>query len=187
MPAFPLFVDLEGKNVLIVGGGHIAAHKIRVLEPFGPGLFAVAPEFLPELESLPDLTRIRRPFEPGDLDDMDLVIAATDDQGLNELVALEARRRRIPVNVVDDPVLSGFYFGSLITDGDLTVGISTSGASPAAARLLKERLRQALPEDTGAALAVLKTLRHLVKELIPDPKRRSQVLERLAREALSDV
>lgn len=184
MPAFPMFVDLSQKSVLIVGGGQIAAHKVKVLEPFGPRIFVNAPEILPEIRDRAHVICLTQAYSPAVLENIDLVIAATDDRVLNEQVAGDARRRHLPVNVVDDPDLCGFYFGSMITEGDLCVGISTDGASPAAARDLKQRIRQALPADVAASLAVMKALRPLVKSLYPDQKQRSRVLNLLTARVL---
>lgn len=184
MPAFPMFVDLSQKSVLVVGGGQTAVQKLRALEPFGPRLFVVAPDVDPVIGRVPGVTVRNRRYSSEDLDGMDMVIAATDDRALNERVAADAGSRHLPVNVVDDPDLCGFYFGSMITDGDLCVGISTNGASPAAARELKRRIRKALPKDAGAALAVMKVLRPLVKRMYPEQRQRSRVLNRLTQRVL---
>lgn len=178
-----MFVDLSQKSVLVVGGGQTAVQKLRALEPFGPRLFVVAPDVDPVIERMAVTVQNRR-YSSEDLDGMDMVIAATDDRALNERVAADAGSRHLPVNVVDDPDLCGFYFGSMITDGDLCVGISTNGASPAAARELKRRIRKALPRDAGAALAVMKVLRPLVKEMYPEQRQRSRVLNRLTQGVL---
>lgn len=184
MPAFPMFVDLSQKSVLVVGGGQTAVQKLRALEPFGPRLFVVAPDVDPVIERMAEVTVRNRRYSSEDLDGMDMVIAATDDRTLNERVAADAGSRHLPVNVVDDPDLCSFYFGSMITDGDLCVGISTNGASPAAARKLKQRIRKALPKDAGAALAVMKVLRPLVKRMYPEQRQRSRVLNRLTQRVL---
>lgn len=184
MPAFPMFVDLSQKSVLIVGGGQIALHKAKALEPFGPRLFVIAPVVDTGFDQMPSVTVRQKSYSSTDLEGMDMVIAATDDHLLNTQVAADARECHIPVNVVDEPDLCGFYFGSMITDGDLTVAVSTDGASPAAARELKKRIRQALPEDVAASLAVMKVLRPLVKLVYPDQKQRTRVLNRLTKRML---
>lgn len=184
MPAFPMFVNLSQKSVLVVGGGRTAAQKLRALEPFGPRLFVVAPVVANGIDEMPSVTVRRKIYSQADLEGMDMVIAATDDHLLNAQVVADAREHHLPVNVVDDPKLCDFYFGSMITEGDLSVGISTNGASPAAARELKQWIRGALPEDVEASLAVMKVLRPLVKALYPDQIQRSRVLNLLTERVL---
>lgn len=184
MPAFPMFVDLSQKSVLIVGGGQIALHKAKALEPFGPRLFVVAPDVDTAFDEMPSVTVRRKEYSEDDLKGMDMVVAATDDYCLNAQVAADAGKHQLPVNVVDEPDLCGFYFGSMITEGDLTVAVSTDGASPAAARELKKRIREVLPRDVEASLAVMKALRTLVKRVYPDQKQRSRVLNGLTKRVM---
>ena len=184
MPAFPMFVDLSQKSVLIVGGGQIALHKAKALEPFGPRLFVVAPDVDTAFDEMPSVTVRRKEYSEDDLKGMDMVVAATDDYCLNAQVAAHAGKQQLPVNVVDEPDLCGFYFGSMITEGDLTVAVSTDGASPAAARELKKRIREVLPRDVEASLAVMKALRPLVKRVYPDQKQRSRVLNGLTKRVM---
>ncbi len=101
MAYFPLFIDLNQKQGLVVGGGAVAARKIRTLLPYGPHLTVCAPSVLPELEALPGLTLRREPFSPALLEGAFFVIAATDDQELNSRIARLCRERNIPVNVAD--------------------------------------------------------------------------------------
>ena len=137
MGYFPFFVDLEGQPGLIVGGGTVALRKADKLLPYGPHLTVVSPHILPELERIPGLTLSRREFSPADLDGMLFAIAATDDRGLNRRIAELCRERHIPVNAVDDREACSFLFPALVKRGDLSVGISTGGASPTAAIWLK--------------------------------------------------
>ena len=101
MAYFPLFIDLNQKQGLVVGGGAVAARKIRTLLPYGPHLTVCAPSVLPELEALPGLTLRREPFSPALLEGAFFVIAATDDRELNSRIARLCRERNIPVNVAD--------------------------------------------------------------------------------------
>ena len=110
MAYFPLFVELQGRRALIVGGGRLALHKAEKLLPYGAELRAVAPEFCPELQALPGVELRRGSFEPRDLDGVFLAIAATDDRDVNSAVASACRERGIPVNVVDELSECGFVF-----------------------------------------------------------------------------
>ena len=102
MAYFPMFVELEGRPCLIVGGGAVALRKARRLLPYGPCLTVVAQSFVPELEALEGAALCRRAFRPRDVEGQALVVAATGDGALNREIAALCRARRIPVNAVDD-------------------------------------------------------------------------------------
>lgn len=178
MAYFPFFMDLEGREGLIVGGGAVAARKAEKLLPFGPRLTVAAPEILPELEALPGLTLVRRAFAPSMLEGKFFVIAAADDREVNREIAALCRARGILVNAVDDKDACTFLFPALARRGELTVGVSTAGASPSAAVWVKERVEDLLPEDFGELLEYLSSLRPLVRERVPEA-RRAGVFSRL--------
>lgn len=174
MPWFPMFVQLNGANALIVGGGKVALRKAEKLLPYGPRITVVAPDFCPELEALPGLTFCRRSFADADLQGPPaLVIAATDDKALNHRISALCRERRIPVNVVDDPEACGFLFPALVRRGRLSVGISTGGASPTAAVWLKERIEKLLPPRFADSLDRLEALRPTLKAEVSDEHARA--------------
>ena len=133
MVCFPLFVDLNDKTVLVVGGGPVAARKARVLLDYGPRVLVCAPSFAPELEQLSGTELLRRPFSPELLEGVSLAVAATGDREVNHWVSGLCRARSIPVNVADSREDSTFLFPAVVRRGRLSVGISTGGASPAAA------------------------------------------------------
>lgn len=178
MGYFPFFVDLEGREGLIAGGGAVALGKLRRLLPYGPRLTVAAPEILPEIEALPGLTLLRRAFAPAMLEGKRFVIAATDSQEANREIAALCRERGIPVNAADDKEQCTFLFPALVKRGDLTVGVSTAGASPSAAAWVKRRTAEAIPEDFGELLDYLASLRPLVRERVPE-ERRGAVFSRL--------
>jgi siroheme synthase-like protein len=159
MGYFPFFVDIAGKEGLIVGGGVVALRKIQKLLPFAPLLTVAAPEILPEIAEIKSLTLLHAPFSEEMLTGKFFVIAATDDVDLNHRISALCRQRGILVNVVDDQAACGFLFPALVQDGPLTVGISTGGASPSAAIYLKEHLSAALPEHFGEILEFLEAQR----------------------------
>lgn len=171
MGYFPFFMELERQEGLIVGGGTVALRKVEKLLPYGPRLTVAAPELLPALEAIPELTLLRRPFGPDLLEGKLFVVVATDDRALNRRIAAECRYRRIPVNAVDDRDACTFLFPALVKRGDLSVGISTGGASPSAAVYLKDRIAGLLPDDFGALLAELDALRPAVKAALPEEAR----------------
>lgn len=171
MGYFPFFVDLEGWEGLVVGGGAVALRKLQKLLPYGPRLTVAAPELLAEIEALPGLTRLRRSFAPAMLEGKGFVIAATDDREVNRGIAALCRERGIPVNAVDDKEQCTFLFPALVKRGDLTVGVSTAGASPSAAAWVGRRVSERLPEDFGELLDYLASLRPMVRKRVAEENR----------------
>ena len=178
MGYFPFFVDLEGREGLVVGGGAVALRKLQKLLPYGPRLTVAAPELLAEIEALPGLTRLRRTFAPAMLEGKGFVIAATDDREVNRGIAALCRERGIPVNAVDDKEQCTFLFPALVKRGDLTVGVSTAGASPSAAAWVGRRVSERLPEDFGELLDYLASLRPMVQKRVA-AENRAAVFARL--------
>ena len=176
MPYFPMFIDLTGQPCLIVGGGSVAARKAEKLRPYSPDLRVVAPHFQADFEAC---TLLCRSYIPGDEDGMALVIAATDDADLNRTISNACRAKNIPVNVVDNKELCTFLFPCLVQEGDLSVGISTGGASPTAAVWLKEQISGMIPAGFDEILAFLEGLRPQIKATIPTEKERSTLFAAL--------
>jgi len=152
MRYFPLFLDLRDRPVLIVGGGAVAERKCALLRAAGARVTLVAPELSPALEAelrQGSVAHRRGEFEARDVEGCTLVIAATDDRSVNASAAAAARAHNIPVNVVDDPELSSFIVPSIIDRSPVQIAVSTGGASPVLARLLRERLESLLEESLG--------------------------------------
>lgn len=179
MALFPLFIELSGRRVLIVGGGRLALHKAKMLLPYGAELTAVAPEFCKELEAMDGLTLTRRAFEPGDVEGAEIVISATDERDVNRAVSALCRERGIPVNVVDELAECSFVFPALLRRGTLSAGVTTDGCSPTAAAWARDRLDEALPEGFEDIVAWLGSLRTELKARIPEQRRRSALFRRL--------
>ena len=149
-PLFPLFLKLDGRRVVVVGAGEVGAQKARAMAKAGARVTLVDPHPGAEAIALVDLDRIslrRRAFEPSDLDDAWLAIAATDDGGINASVAEAAAARRTFCNAVDDPASSSAYFASIVRRPPFTVAISSNGEAPALSKLLREILERILPDD----------------------------------------
>ena len=180
MGYFPFFVELEGKEGLIVGGGRIAAHKIEKIKPFGAKLTVVAPYLAEDIKADPILECKERPFLDADVDGKCFVIAATDDEKLNAHISALCQEKNILVNVVDDQEKCGFIFPSLVKEGKFCAGISTEGASPMTAAYFRSRLAAALPEKTEEILDGLLAFREPVKREIPDGRVRAAVLKEAA-------
>jgi siroheme synthase-like protein len=164
---------------LIVGGGTVALRKVEKLLPYGPKLSVVAPSFVPELECIPELELLERDFRPSDLERACFVVAATDDKSLNHEISALCQGRGIPVNVADDKAACSFLFPALVRRGELSIGISTGGASPTAAIWLKEQMNALLPENMEEILGWLEQLRPVLKARFSGEKERSALFARL--------
>ncbi|HWY24025.1 MAG TPA: siroheme synthase CysG [Nevskia sp.] len=173
---FPVFLRLRGARVLVVGGGEVAARKIRLLLRAAPRIEVVAQLLNAELEGLADARRIQhlaKEFTPQRVAGCRLVIAATDNRLLNRAVAAAADAAQVPVNVVDDAEHSSFITPSIVDRAPLQVAISTGGAAPVLARRLRERIEAWLPADYGRLASFLQRQRPRVAEAGEVPQRRS--------------
>lgn len=179
MAYFPMFVELEGRRVLIVGGGKVALRKVEKLLPYGPEITVVAPELCDELSIMPDIRTIEKSFSEEFLQNADIVIAATDDRELNKRVSELCRAKRIPVNTVDDSELCSFIFPCLVKKGDLSIGISTGGASPTAAIAFKEMIAASVPDNIDEILDYLGSIRPAVKAGFAEESVRSRIFREL--------
>ena len=163
MAYFPFFMELDGADGLIVGGGTVALRKARKLLPYGPRLTVAAPEIAPGFDGLEGVEQMERAFSPELLEGRCFVIAATDNRALNREIAGLCKEIGIPVNAVDDKEACTFLFPSLVKRGRLSIGISTGGGSPSAAVFVKQQVTAALPEHLGDILDWLEGRREAVK------------------------
>src|SRR5580698_7006729 len=189
MSLLPIFLKLEGRRCLLVGAGTVALEKIGSLFKTGLNLRVVAPQARAEIRALAaegKLEWIERAFEPADLDGNFLVIAATDVPEVNATVYREAVKRNIPCNSVDDIPNCDFFFGSVVSRGDLQIAISTAGESPALAQRLRKEIDEQLPADLGAWLARLGELRREVIANQPRSEERRLLLHELAHREICD-
>lgn len=174
----PLFVKLSGRDVLVVGGGRMAAVRVRQLADVGARVTVVAPEVRDEVSEAAAVV-LRRPFRPDDLDGAWLAIAAATP-GVNREVAAAAEERRVLVNAVDDPEVATAYTGGVLRRGDATVAISTGGRAPALAGLLREALDAVLPRELGGWVdAAARERADWKRDRVPLATRRPLLLRRL--------
>ena len=144
----PLFVHLDGRRVVLVGGGPVAAAKLQQLRAVGADVLVVAPQVQDDMVQ-PGVTIERRAFRPADLENAWLVVAAATPD-VNREVAAAAETRRVFVNAVDDPPNATAYLSGVVRRDGVTLAISTSGDAPALAGLLREALDDVLPRDLAA-------------------------------------
>ena len=170
MAYFPFFVELQDVEGLVVGGGRVAYRKVEKLLPYGPKLTVVAPEVTEEIRTIDKrkVSVIRRAFKEEDLENKQFVIAAAGDSRVNGIVAELCRKQNIPVNSVDDKENCSFLFPALIRRGRLSIGISTGGASPAAAVYVKGAVLGLIPNQLEEILEFPYEMRKLLKERFPE-------------------
>lgn len=187
MSLLPVFLRLERRPVLVVGAGTVALAKIESLRNTGAVVTVVAPLATPQIRewaAAGALVWHERVFTPADLDGAFVVIAATNDSAVNHAIYEEALRRNVLCNAVDDPPNCDFYFGSVVTRGDLQVAISTAGESPALAQRLRREIDEQLPQDLGPWLHELGAMRREVRAAVPAGAPRNLLLHELAQRNL---
>ncbi|WP_349570209.1 siroheme synthase CysG [Azotobacter salinestris] len=175
MDYLPLFHNLKGRHVLLVGGGEVALRKARLLADAGAVLRVVAPQIE---EALAELVRERgghclvRSYAAEDLDGCVLAIAATDDHEVNAQISGDAQGRGVPVNVVDSPTLCSVIFPAIVDRSPLLVAVSSGGDAPVLARLMRARIETWIPASYGQLAGLAKKFRDQVKRLLPNVQQR---------------
>ena len=151
----PLALKLTGKDVLVIGAGRVGTGKAGLLVDAGASVTIITRDVLAELPR--GLTSLEeREYRDGDLRGYALVVSATGDAATNDRVVDEARRENIWLNVVDDPQRSDFYFTAVHRAGDVTVSVSTEGASPALAQEVRSMIARSLPDDLADVAQTLR-------------------------------
>ena len=174
---FPLFLELQGRRCLVAGGGRIALQKVKNLLSWGADVMVVSPGVLPELADEP-VTVISRPVEPGDIEGAALVVDATGDETVSQMLSAACRERGVPLNVVDKPELCDFIFPAVLRRGRFTAAVSTGGASPVAAVWARDRIGEAVPDCIEDVLDQMADLRVDAKAHIPEQRTRAAFLRR---------
>jgi uroporphyrin-III C-methyltransferase/precorrin-2 dehydrogenase/sirohydrochlorin ferrochelatase len=180
MQYFPMFFNINNRPCLVVGGGEVAARKVALLSRAGGKVTVVSPELCESLQrrlKSGEIQHKAKSFEAEDLGDCVLVVAATDDTDVNRAISELAQQKNLPVNVVDQPELCTFVVPSLIDRSPVQVAVSTGGASPVLARLLRTRLETLIPASYGKLASLMEEFRDKVKAHFPDGDKRRRFWE----------
>jgi len=162
MPYYPIFIDLNNQNVIVVGGGKVAERKIRNFLIYGCKIYISSPHLTPHLKQLVAKKKIHHiPFESLDtyLDDTFMVIAATDDPEVNSQIASQAKKHGLLINTVDQPKDCNFIMPSIVKRGDLQIAISTAGKSPALAKKIRKEMDSTFGPEYDSLIELLGLIR----------------------------
>ena len=182
MDYLPIFVKLDNKRCLLVGGGKVAARKLTLLTQASAQVTVVATEFCDEIVELSQqhsIELIQDTFHSKYLTDVDLVFAATDDEQVNSDIYQLASARNLFVNVVDDQSKCSFIMPSIVDRGPVTIAIGTGGKAPVLARLLRGKIESVIPHSYGKLAELAARYRQRVKQLLPSGTSRKNFWEQV--------
>jgi precorrin-2 dehydrogenase/sirohydrochlorin ferrochelatase len=190
MRYYPIFFKVEGRAVLVVGGGEVGARKVENLLRCGARVGVVSPALVPWLEEKVregTVELVGSEYDERQLHGRSVVIAATDDGELNTRVASDAERRNLLCNVVDLPSEGNFIVPAVMRRGSLTLAISTDGQSPALARKIREELEERYGKEYGDLLHLLGAVRARLLSTSKDSRLNKDRFERLVRSPLLEL
>jgi precorrin-2 dehydrogenase len=183
MRYFPVFLDLHEKPAVVIGGGAVAERKVLALLACGARITVVSPSLTKKLSYLVQAGALRhrkRRWRDADLREAFVVLATTNDPASNAEAARRVRSRAGLINVADDPLRCNFILPSVLTRGDLTIAVSTSGQSPAVARRIRQELERSLGNVYGRYLRTMGEVRGQVQDRVPSIRRRRSIMKGLA-------
>jgi precorrin-2 dehydrogenase/sirohydrochlorin ferrochelatase len=189
-PYYPIFIDIEDRPVVIIGGGEVCTRKAETMLKYGARVTVVSPECTAEIDEWErggKLTIRRKQYATSDVEGANLVIASTDNTLVNEQIAADCRARRIPVNVVDVTPLCEFIVPAIIDKGSVQIAVSTGGKSPALARTLKEDLQRSIGPEYAEVNDVLGTLREDAKKVLPTDVDRKRFFDGILAAGILDM
>ncbi len=179
MSYFPLFMELKDRDCLVVGGGRVAWRKVKVLMDFGARVSVGAPEIISEIGELGPDQLLEREFLDDDVWGRILVVAATDDETLNQRISRLCQARSIPVNVVDQIQDCSFIFPAYVKRGEVVAAFSSGGQSPVMTQYLKAQIKPVMTEELGELAACLGSLRDVVHSSVQTETARKHLYEEL--------
>jgi precorrin-2 dehydrogenase/sirohydrochlorin ferrochelatase len=187
MHYYPVYLDMRGRNALVIGGGAVGSRKARTLLRAGARVTVVSPQASAAIRTLAAegrLTWHQRPYRSADLEAMFLVFGATDDPDLNRRIQADAQQAHVLCNFADEPDRGHFILPSVVERGDLLVSISTCGKSPAVARRLRKDLEAYFGEEYAPFLQLMGAIRTWLLEKAHAPEDHRQLFSRLIDEGL---
>jgi siroheme synthase-like protein len=190
MRYYPIYLDLKGRDVLVVGGGAIAEGKAMQLVEAEAHVTVVSPELTEALRAAADrqeIVYLNSSFIEENLNGVFLVVSATGDRKVNEKVAKAARERGLLCNVVDQPDLCNFITPALVTRGELQISVSTGGGSPTLTQRVKREVAALIGEEYGELLELAEEMRARAKERIHDFERRKDALRAFVESGALDL
>jgi precorrin-2 dehydrogenase/sirohydrochlorin ferrochelatase len=190
MRYYPIYLDVQNRHCLVVGGGSVGARKISTLLDCGASVTVVGPRISAKLNELAKKTTLiikKRPFQFSDLKDKFLVIGATDNQELNQQIHAEAERLGILCNIADRPEACNFILPSIVKKGDLVIAISTSGSSPAFAKKLRKDFEKQFGNEYAAFLELMGAIRKKLLAKNHKPEVHKPLFEQLINRGLVEM
>ncbi len=182
MRYYPVHLDINNRNVLVVGGGSVGTRKVKTLLDCGARVTVVSPEVsrqLRELAASGNIILAERSYQSEDLNDVFVVIGATDDQKLNQQISSDADRLNTLCNIADRPEVCNFILPSIVQRDDLVITISTSGKSPALAKKLRKTLENQFGEEYGTLLQLMGAIRKKLLQQAHKPEAHKPLFEQL--------
>jgi len=186
---YPLFMKLEGRPCLVVGGGSVAERKINGLLDAGAAVTVISPEATDRIQMLSQTNHVlwqRKTFAATDLKGEFLAVAATDDQSINSSIAAVCRARGILVNVADEPELCDYIVPAVLRRGALCIAVSTEGKSPVLAQKLRSEIEQIITAPYAEFLDLLGQQREIIKQ-VPDAEKREVIFHALVYSDILDL
>ena len=190
MRYYPAYLDIKNRNCLVIGGGAVGTRKVKMLLKCGASVVVISPVVSEQLKNLADsgaITLHRRSYRPEDMTGIFLVIGATDDDVLNHQVSQDAKRLNLLCNIADQPQDCNFILPSIVSRGDLTISISTSGKSPALAKKLRKNLEDQYGEEYAVLLQLMGAIRKKLLHRSHQPEAHKHLFEKLIDSDLVDM
>ena len=190
MRYYPAYLDIKNRKCLVVGGGAVGARKVKMLLKCGASVTVISPVVSEQLKNLADsgaITLHRRSYRSSDLAGIFLVIGATDDDKLNRQISDDAKRLNLLCNIADRPQDCNFILPSIVSRGDLTISISTSGKSPALAKKLRKNLEDQFGEEYAVFLQLMGAIRKKLLRRSHEPEAHKELFEQLINSELVDM
>jgi precorrin-2 dehydrogenase/sirohydrochlorin ferrochelatase len=182
MRYYPIHLDIQNRNCLVVGGGGVGTRKVETLLKCGAKVTVVSPEISDRLQNLAESARLTlkpRPYRTEDIEGMFLVIGASDDETLNRQISSDAERRNTLCNIADRPEKCNFILPSIVRRDDLVITISTSGRSPALAKKLRKKLERRFGPEYGDFLKLMGAIRSMLLSQAHEPEVHKPLFEQL--------